>query len=997
MNNLETIAQYLELSLSPQHAKQAESSLRSLEPQPGFLINLLHIVASSNLQAGVRLAAALFFKNLIRRRWVNEDGEYLLPVEDCEHLKSEILGIMITLPSQLQIQIGESISIIADSDFPHKWPGLVDELVNKLSLDDFVLNKGILLVAHSIFKRWRPLFRSDELFLEIKLVLSKFAEPFMALLVKSDELISQSLANNDKASLSIYMECLLLLVQIYYDLNCQDIPEFFEDNMVSGMEIMHKYLSLETTLLTDPDSDEDVDVLIKTKSAIIELISLYVTRYADVFEPLIENFITTVWKLINSYITNQQKFDLLVVKSLSFLTSVTKMAKYQGMFNSSDSLKEIIEKIILPNIYFREVDEEMFEDDPIQFVRSDLEGSDFDSRRKSATDFLRELKEVNTELLTNTVMHYVNQFLSSKDDWKHKDTAIFLFSSLAAKGSITNAGVTSTNVLVDVVKFFSENIANDLVQTDNSIHAILKADAIKYILTFRNQLTKAQLLDTLPLLIQHLKSSNPVVYTYSAITIEKLLSMSSFSDASHAPVFNKDDVQPFIHDLVTNLFALILSGNSSVPEKLAENEFLVKCLMKVLNTAENKLDSSSNENDTKFRSTIITQLLKIIEITSKNPSNPKFSHYVFESLGLLLKFGAHTDQIVGNYVDLIMPPLLEVLGNDVQEFIPYTFQILAYLLELYPSGHPLPGSYGHLIKPLLSPAAWEYRGNIPGITRLLIAILEQDPSVFGQNDNSLTPLLGVFQKLIASKVNDVHGFELLQAIIFSIPVSSLSHYLKDIAVLLLTRLKSSRTEKFVKKFVVFICTLACVPMNQDLSKKTHSLINADFAVDLIDSAQPGVFGQILKSFILPTSSSLANLQDKKLATFGLLQFARSTAFTSGRYSDQLVAVVEQLAKNLSTLEGLQKNTNVAVASSTGGQHPAAVAVDELDLESSSYGSQFSKIVSIQGKVFDPVPDVKSNDFAGIKRGCLGAIAQLGTSGVLEQLSGDAKQVLSSIN
>lgn len=997
MNNLETIAQYLEQSLSPQHAKQAETSLRSLQSQPGFLINLLHIVASTNLSAGVRLAGALFFKNLIRRRWVDENGDYLLPADDCSHLKSDILGIMITLPSQLQIQIGESISIIADSDFPHKWPELVDELVNKLSLEDFVLNKGILLVAHSIFKKWRPLFRSDELFLEIKLVLSKFAQPFMALLVKSDELITQSLANNDKASLTIYMECLLLLVQIYYDLNCQDIPEFFEDNMVSGMEIMHKYLSLESSLITDPDSDDDVDVLIKTKSAIIELISLYVTRYADVFEPLIENFITTVWKLINSYITNQQKFDLLVVKSLSFLTSVTKMSKYQGMFNSSESLKEIIEKIILPNIYFREVDEEMFEDVPIQFVRSDLEGSDYDSRRKSATDFLRELKEVNTELLTNTVMHYVNQFLSSNDDWKHKDTAIFLFSSLAAKGSITNAGVTSTNVLVDVVKFFSENIAHDLVQNDNSIHAILKADAIKYILTFRNQLTKAQLLDTFPLLIQHLKSSNPVVYTYSAITIEKLLSMSSFSDTTHAPVFNKEDVQPFVHTLVTNLFELILSGNSSHPEKLAENEFLVKCLMKVLNTAEDKLDGTSSENDTKFRSTIITQLLKIIEITSKNPSNPKFSHYVFESLGLLLKHGVHNDQVVGNYVELVMPPLLEVLGNDVQEFIPYTFQILAYLLEMYPSGKPLPENYGHLIKPLLSPAAWEYRGNIPGITRLLIAILEQDPSVFGLSDQSLTPLLGVFQKLIASKVNDVHGFELLQAIIFSIPVSSLSNYLKDIAVLLLTRLKSSRTDKFVKKFVVFICALACVPLNEELTNKTNSMINADFAVQLIDHAQAGVFGQIFKSFILPTSSSLANLQDKKLAIFGLLQFAISNSFTSGPYTDQLVPVVDQLAKNLSTLEGLQKNTNVAGGAGIAADHSNAVTVDELDLESSSYGSQFSKIVSIQTKVFDPVPNVKSNDFGSIKRGCVSAITHLGSSAVLDQLSDEAKQVLNSIN
>lgn len=154
---------------------------------------------------------------------------------------------MIKLPNQLQIQVGETISIIAESDFPHNWNNLIDELVLKLSLEDFVLNKGILLVAHSIFKRWRPLFRSDELFLEIKLVLDKFAEPFLTLLNKLDQLISEALSKHDKASLNIYFENLLLLIQIYYDLNSQDIPEFFEDHMMNGMEIMHKYLVLETS------------------------------------------------------------------------------------------------------------------------------------------------------------------------------------------------------------------------------------------------------------------------------------------------------------------------------------------------------------------------------------------------------------------------------------------------------------------------------------------------------------------------------------------------------------------------------------------------------------------------------------------------------------------------------------------------------------------------------------------------------------------------------
>jgi exportin-2 (importin alpha re-exporter) len=39
----------------------------------------------------------------------------------------------------------------------------------------------MLQIAHSVFKRWRPKFRSDGLFLEIKYVLELFCQPYLAL------------------------------------------------------------------------------------------------------------------------------------------------------------------------------------------------------------------------------------------------------------------------------------------------------------------------------------------------------------------------------------------------------------------------------------------------------------------------------------------------------------------------------------------------------------------------------------------------------------------------------------------------------------------------------------------------------------------------------------------------------------------------------------------------------------------------------------------------
>lgn len=974
-NTLEAIPVYLKQSLVPQTAKASEAQLRSLESQPHFAINLLNVIASTSVEPPVRLAAALFFKNLLRRRWVNEDGEYIMHSDDVQYVKTEILNIMVKLPNNLQIQLGESISIIAELDFPHRWENLIDELVAKLSAEDFVLNKGILLVAHSIFKKWRPLFRSDELFLEIKMVLEKFAVPFLELLARTDQLIDGAISLNDKASLEIYLDCMLLEVQIYYDLNCQDIPEFFENNMTDGMAIMHKYLNLQTRLVGDADDDEEVDVLIKVKTAIIQLVSLYVTRYAEEFDRFVQTFITSVWQLVSSeFISKQQKYDLLAVTALNFLSSIAQIQSYNSLFDSEQAISEIIEKIILPNISFREADKETFEDEPILYVRADMEGTDFESRRKSSTDFLRELKDVNTALLTSKVMSYVNQFLS-QSDWENKDKAIYLFTSLAAKGTVTNIGVTSTNMLVDVVLFFTDNIASYLVSDANPI---LKTDAIKFILTFRNQLTKDQLLTTLPLLINHLRDPNPVVYTYAAITIDKLLSMTNLSNTSHKPVFDKNDIRGSVNDLLSSLFTLILSNTA--PEKLSENEFLVKCVMRVLNTAEDSIDQQ-------FRQTIIKQLLEILSVIAKNPANPRFTHYVFESLGLLAKFNSKNADEVLALIHLVVPSLLQILSEDVQEFVPYSFQLLSYLLESLPVGAPLPEQYSALVRPLLLPVVWEYRGNIPGVTRLIIAIMERDASTFIHTE--LTPLLGVFQKLIASRTNDSYGFDLLQSILLNIPLANLSQYLNQVAVLLLTRLKTSRTERFIKKFVSFLLSLCCNPLNENYRQRSD--INSEFVVKFIDSVQAGVFRQIFNSFILPTSSTYANLQDKKVACIGLSKLATSQPFSLGDYTDLIVPTTEQLCTNLSNLKGLAA-TSVNIVGNTiaGDASTTSVAINELDLESAAYGSNFSKLVSILLKPFDPIPQIGNEDVRGISTAAIANLRPLLLQGLLGQLSQSAQ-------
>ncbi len=56
----------------------------------------------------------------------DEDGNHKLPPEEVTTIKSELIGLMIASPPKIQSQLGDAISVIAESDFWRQWDTLVD-------------------------------------------------------------------------------------------------------------------------------------------------------------------------------------------------------------------------------------------------------------------------------------------------------------------------------------------------------------------------------------------------------------------------------------------------------------------------------------------------------------------------------------------------------------------------------------------------------------------------------------------------------------------------------------------------------------------------------------------------------------------------------------------------------------------------------------------------------------------------------------------------------
>ncbi|RPB05841.1 Cse1-domain-containing protein [Choiromyces venosus 120613-1] len=921
--NIQTLAQLLDTSLIPSQNKQAESSLRANEGQEGFALLLLQIVASDSFASNTRLAAALYFKNLLGRNWTDEEGHYKMAETEVVAVKRDLVGLMITVPPVLQVQLGEAISTIAESDFWQRWDTLIDDLVSKLTPDNAQVNNGVLQVAHAIFKRWRPLFRSDDLFTEINHVLQKFTAPFLKLMEATDQQITQS--QNNKPALDGYFQTLNLVVKISFDLNCQDLAPDFEENLTTIMGLLHKYLTFTNPLLVTDDDDES-GPLERVKAGICEILQLFTTKYEDVFDEMLQNFVNSTWMLLTTT-GPEPKYDILVSKALQFLTAVARSSKHAQNFSTVAVLEQVVEKIILPNMTLRTSDEELFEDDPIEFIRRDLEGSDSDTRRRASTDFLRQLLEQFDKTVTEVVYKYIDHYLQDynsnpKENWRSKDTALYLFSSIAAKGTTERKGVTHTNLLVDVVEFFQNHIAADLIAPFEDVQPILKVDAIKYLYTFRSQLTKSQLSDAFPLLARHFGSPNYVVYTYTAITVERLLAMTSDGD----PLFHPEDLRPYAKDLFENLFRLIEQGVT--PEKIQENEYLMRCVMRVIIVAKDATGPLVEY--------VLGELIRITGVISKNPSNPRFIHYHFESLGGIIRFVAPGQP--ESLENALHDPFMAILGQDVtgmpyrSEFIPYVFQLLALLLESNVSAH-LPQRYKDLITPLLTPALWESRGNVPALVRLLQAIMARGASHFVEN-NQISAILGIFQKLVASKLTEIYAFELLEACFIYFPLSVLKPFVKDIFVILLTRLNRSKTEALSQRFARFFYFLAA---------RNKEGTGPDFVIEAIDAVQADIFRQLYGAIVLPDTQKLQRPTDRKVAVVGLTKFVAFSEGLATAYHETWPGSVVALLK---LLEAPPVPT----------QDDGGIDLHEADIDDLSFGATFTRLNTCKKRIVDLFPD-----------------------------------------
>ena len=891
------------------------------------------------MQLPIRQQGAVQFKNFVKYNWAprgdQDDAEnsisggvapsITLSEDEKEQIKTHIIDLMLSAPPRVRAQLSEALTIISQYDFPRKWAGLLPQLIEKLSTvaDPSMLN-GVLTTADSIYHRYRGQFLNAELNEELQYS-QKLIRPLLAVAQRVTAECSTAAAGGTGADvLPVLLDNARLILSLFHSLNSPGLTEEFESTLNEWMECVHTLLTLSAPAAASPDPDQEgpLDAL---KATACECLSLFMELNEEEFAPHLKVFVSDVWHQLLAVGPGIGQ-DHLTMAAITFLTTVARSV-HHTLFGDAAVLKQVCEGIVIPNLRLRDEDVEVFEMNWVEWVRRDTEGSDSDTRRRAASELVRALVDKFPSETTELFSGYVAALLAEaaaapEAAWRAKDAAIYLVSALAVRGRTAAAGATSTNSLVNLQEFYAAHVAPELAATDVDARPIVKADCLRFATTFRSQLPRDIALDLFPKATALLASTHNVVHSYAAMLIDRLLAQR----VDGAPAFTPDQLAPYLQLLLERLFAAF-----HLPES-GENEYVMRAVMRLVSFVGTPIAAVTRP--------ALQQLSEILLAVARNPTQPGFNHYLFESIAALVKFGCQPGERVAPAEESLFPPFQLILQEDVQEFHPYVFQILAQLVELRSStssstssATTLPETYMQLLPPLLTPMFWERAGNIPALGRLLRSYVTAAPGEVASR-GLLPGILGVFQKLVAAKAHDHEGMALLDALTLAVDPSALHQYMPTVWNILFQRLQVARTPKITRCFLHSVALLA--------AKRGGIAL-----VESMDSVQPGIIVMVAQSIIAPALSGAGTPLESKVVVVGVARLVCEAPALQMPTGDVAAgAVLAALVQRLSGDEGGQRQG--------GGEDDDGINEEE---EYGGYAAAYAKLHNAAQTEKDPLAEV----------------------------------------
>ncbi|GAB1292547.1 Importin-7 [Apodemus speciosus] len=155
-----TIIEALRGTMDPALREAAERQLNEAHKSLNFVSTLLQITMSEQLDLPVRQAGVIYLKNMITQYWPDREATpgdispYTIPEEDRHCIRENIVEAIIHSPELIRVQLTTCIHHIIKHDYPSRWTAIVDKIGFYLQSDNSACWLGILLCLYQLVKNY---------------------------------------------------------------------------------------------------------------------------------------------------------------------------------------------------------------------------------------------------------------------------------------------------------------------------------------------------------------------------------------------------------------------------------------------------------------------------------------------------------------------------------------------------------------------------------------------------------------------------------------------------------------------------------------------------------------------------------------------------------------------------------------------------------------------------------------------------------------------------
>ncbi|KAJ7402691.1 Importin-8 [Pitangus sulphuratus] len=390
----------------------------------------------------LQVLAAIYLKNMVTQYWPDREpppGEAVFPFNihenDRQQIRDNIVEGIIRSPDLVRAQLTMCLRAIIKHDFPGHWTAVVDKIGYYLQSPNSGSWLGSLLCLYQLVKtyEYKKAEERDPLIAAMQIFLPRIQQQMIQLLP-------------DNSHYSVLLQKQIL--KIFYALVQYALPLQLVNNqtMTQWMEIFRTIIDRNVPLETLQIDEDDRPELVwwKCKKWALHIVARLFERYGspgnvtkEYFE-FSDFFLKTyavgiqqvLLRILDQYRQKDYVAPRVLQQTLNYLN--------QGVIHSvtwkqmKPHIQSITEEVIFSLMCYKDEDEELWQEDPYEYIRMKFDVfEDYASTTTAAQNLLYTAAKKRKEVLPK-MMAYCYQILTEPNiDPRKKDGALHVIGSLA--------------------------------------------------------------------------------------------------------------------------------------------------------------------------------------------------------------------------------------------------------------------------------------------------------------------------------------------------------------------------------------------------------------------------------------------------------------------------------------------------------------------------------------------------------------------------------------